>query len=270
MTMNQQNTPVIPFAFDDALVRALWVENDPWFVLVDVCRVLGIANSRDAASRLDDDEKGCVGNPDAPLVGGNPTLNIVSESGLYALIFRSRKPEAVRFRKWVTSEVIPSLRKTGRYAMPGASDDPAPGTGWNAACWDRSEITALVSMVRECRSLWGKSAAQRLWQSLPLPQAVTPGQAAGAVPDDADYGFIAAFLDACTAPERGAWVEATPLYQAYDHWCIGEGILPVTMTAFGRRLASLGVPKRKKARMSYGEFVLCEVGAGSETPVGEA
>jgi prophage antirepressor-like protein len=182
MTMNEQNTSVIPFAFDDALVRALWVENDPWFVLVDVCRVLGIANSRDAASRLDDDEKADVGITDTSSNGVEQgrSVTVVSESGLYALIFRSRKPEAKRFRKWVTSEVIPSLRKTGRYAMPGASDDPAPSSGWNAACWDRSEMTAMVSMVRECRSLWGKAAARQLWQSLPLPPAgAVPGAEGG-------------------------------------------------------------------------------------------
>jgi hypothetical protein len=266
MTMNQQNTPVIPFAFDDALVRALWVENDPWFVLVDVCRVLGIANSRDAASRLDDDEKGCVGNPDAPLVGGNPTLNIVSESGLYALIFRSRKPEAVRFRKWVTSEVIPSLRKTGRYAMPGLEDGADLGTGALPLNERRLWVDAITLSLR----VHGRAAARLLWAQSPLPQVSAEQVWQEQADSGEDLGGVAQFMTACTRPEPESWIEATPLYVAYAGWCAGVGRRPVTVTAFGRRLASLGVPKRKKARMSYGEFVLCEVGAGSETPVGEA
>lgn len=85
-----------------------------WFVSADVCRVLDIKNSRDAVADLDDDEKGVV-NTDT--LGGNQEMNIINESGLYSLILRSRKPEAKAFRKWITSEVIPSIRKTGSYSV---------------------------------------------------------------------------------------------------------------------------------------------------------
>jgi prophage antirepressor-like protein len=85
-------------------------------VAKDVCEVLGIANARDALQRLDDDEKG-VATTDT--LGGKQTLATVYESGLYALIFTSRKEEAKAFRKWVTSEVLPAIRKTGAYAVPG-------------------------------------------------------------------------------------------------------------------------------------------------------
>ena len=104
-----------PFVFDEALVRVSQDGNgDPWFVAKDVCRVLEIENHRDAVSRLDDDERG-VGITDTP--SGRQEMLTVSESGLYALVFRSRKPEARRFRKWVTSEVLPALRRAGRFAM---------------------------------------------------------------------------------------------------------------------------------------------------------
>ena len=85
-----------------------------WFVTADVCRVLDIKNSRDAVADLDDDEKGVV-NTDT--LGGKQEMNIINESGLYSLILRSRKPEAKAFRKWVTSDVIPSIRKTGSYSV---------------------------------------------------------------------------------------------------------------------------------------------------------
>jgi prophage antirepressor-like protein len=91
-----------------------------WFVAGDVCRVLEIANNRDAVSDLDEDEKSGI-SPDFPNVGNADTripnrgLQIISESGLYSLIFKSRKPQAKVFRKWVTGEVLPAIRKDGGY-----------------------------------------------------------------------------------------------------------------------------------------------------------
>lgn len=89
-------------------------DGEPWFVAKDVCDALEIENSRNATARLDEDEKGVsiVRTP-----SGEQQMTIVRESGLYNLIFQSRKPEAKAFRKWVTSEVLPSIRKTGRYEL---------------------------------------------------------------------------------------------------------------------------------------------------------
>lgn len=104
------------FDFRSMAVRVMERGGQPWFVAADVCRVLEIANSRDAIAALDDDEKG-VGSADTP--GGSQKMSLISESGLYALIFKSRKPEAKAFRKWVTAEVLPAIRETGRYEAPG-------------------------------------------------------------------------------------------------------------------------------------------------------
>lgn len=86
-----------------------------WFVAKDICDILGLTNSRQATSALDDDEKGVISN-DTP--GGRQAMTVVNESGMYALILQSRKPEAKAFRKWVTSEVLPSIRKYGFYISP--------------------------------------------------------------------------------------------------------------------------------------------------------
>jgi len=96
-------------------VRTIWRDGAAWFVALDVCRILDIANSRGALSRLDDDEKGVVSTD---TLGGEQSAAIVSESGLYALVLSSRKPAARKFRKWVTSEVLPALRTRGVYALP--------------------------------------------------------------------------------------------------------------------------------------------------------
>ncbi len=85
------------------------------WVAVDVCKTLGLKNHRDAVSRLDEDEKDYVGITDA--IGRIRQTLVVNESGLYHLIFMSRKSEAKKFRKWVTSEVLPSIRKTGIYSV---------------------------------------------------------------------------------------------------------------------------------------------------------
>ncbi len=98
------------FTYQESQVRTIQKDGEPWFVLKDVCNILSIGNAADVYARLDEDEKG-VGQIDT--LGGNQKMSIISESGLYNVILRSDKPEAKPFRKWVTSEVLPSIRKTG-------------------------------------------------------------------------------------------------------------------------------------------------------------
>lgn len=101
------------FKYEESkLVRTLNLNGEPWFVLRDVCEVLGLGNSRMVADRLDEDEKG-VSQIDT--LGGVQNATIISESGLYNVILRSDKPEAKPFRKWVTAVVLPSIRKNGGY-----------------------------------------------------------------------------------------------------------------------------------------------------------
>ena len=105
---------VFTFNASNQNIRVQMKDGEPWFVAKDVCDALEIENNRNATARLDDDEKGVsIVRPPS----GDQQMTIVSESGLYNLIFQSRKPEAKAFRKWVTSEVLPTLRKTGRYEL---------------------------------------------------------------------------------------------------------------------------------------------------------
>jgi prophage antirepressor-like protein len=95
-------------------------DGSPWFVLKDVCDALGIANISDAAARLDADERQITNINTLGLtegIRGNPNVGIINESGLYSLIIRSDKPEAKKFRRWVTHEVLPSIRKHGNYSI---------------------------------------------------------------------------------------------------------------------------------------------------------
>ena len=114
---------ITPFNFGAHAVRVITRNNQPWFVANDVCQALGYTNPRKAvADHLDDDEKGVTSSD---TLGGKQQLTIISESGLYALILRSRKPEARKFAKWVTSEVLPTIRKTGSYQSDNQSQRTA-------------------------------------------------------------------------------------------------------------------------------------------------
>jgi prophage antirepressor-like protein len=127
LTMSHDNSvctsaPVVSFSFEQSFnVRIVMIDGDPWFVAADVCEALGIANHRDAVIKLDEDEKRAVGLTDA--IGREQDTTLINESGLYTLILRCRnatKPGTIphKFRKWVTGEVIPSIRKTGSYQLP--------------------------------------------------------------------------------------------------------------------------------------------------------
>lgn len=234
---------ITPFAFGDNLVRSMTDENgNPWFVAKDVAVVLDIQNIRQNLSELDDDEKG-VCTTYTP--GGAQELKTVSESGLYALVFRSRKPEAKAFSKWVRSEVLPALRKTGKYEMPrqtrrNALPDDLP-----------SEALALRPSMRQ--KLWqdalqtarldgGDSATAREWFTFlcsmvaALPPAPTPAR-----------DKIRAFFHECCEYAPGNRISAAVLYGVFKQWHREQrGDLPsikvfgICMQEFAHRLRSGG------------------------------
>ena len=116
--ISTSNTNVIPFDFKGHSVRAISISGEPWFVAVDVCRVLGQSNTTKALYALDDDERSNF------KIGRQGAVNIISEAGLYTLILRcddaiKKGSKAHAFRKWVTAEVLPSIRRTGQYEDTG-------------------------------------------------------------------------------------------------------------------------------------------------------
>ena len=100
--------------YESSEIRTVQMNGEPWWVLADVCKVLEISNSRKVSNRLEADEKGVTL---VDTLGGAQQVTIINESGLYAVILRSDKPQAKPFRKWVTNEVLPSIRKHGAYMM---------------------------------------------------------------------------------------------------------------------------------------------------------
>jgi anti-repressor protein len=103
------------FSYQGSQVRTVIQKDHPWFVAKDVCDILGHTNNRMATERLDEDEKGVS---KIYTLGGEQEMTVINESGLYSLILTSNKPEAKQFKRWITHEVLPSIRKTGVYVAP--------------------------------------------------------------------------------------------------------------------------------------------------------
>lgn len=120
--MTTSLSSLLPFHYEGAQIRVLTDnQGDPWFIAADL--LASLALDRKALERLDEDEKG-VSSIHTP--GGEQAMTIVNEPGLYNLVLGSRKPEAKRFKRWITHEVLPAIRRTGRYAVPNlASTQPA-------------------------------------------------------------------------------------------------------------------------------------------------
>lgn len=225
---------IMPFMFGESVVRVITDENgEPWFVAKDVCRVLGLENNRDAVSSLDEDEKITVADPDGnPRAGIPHRYVVISESGLYALVFRSRKPQAREFSRWVRKEVLPALRKTGRYEIPGRQPVLEPPASFPP------EALRLRPVMRQ--RLWrdalntarlddgGTPAALRWFSYLCNLVAATPPAPAPA------RDRIRAFFWQCCEYADGCRVSGGALYEAFRRWCeeSGQGDVP-SMKVFG-------------------------------------
>ena len=127
------------FSFEGKFpIRTIIRESDPWFVAADVCAVLELSNPSISVQALDEDERAISSDPKLNLGSagcGPQSVNIISESGLYTLVLRSRKPQARPFRRWVTHEVLPAIRKRGAYVAPTADLQAVVQASMEALGW---------------------------------------------------------------------------------------------------------------------------------------
>jgi prophage antirepressor-like protein len=192
--MSKNNTAaqnVIPFDFRGHAVRAVTIHGDPWFVASDVCRVLDVSNTTQAVQALDDDERSMFN------IGRQGSANIVNESGLYTLILRSR--DAVKkgsnphaFRKWVTAEVLPAIRKHGRYedrrnTMCTLIGQTIGTDGFHCLA------AVLDGKVRHLPAPARKRVKQHVWSQVHKAFSVVSAQDIPAEQMDSARNFIAAY-----------------------------------------------------------------------------
>ena len=141
--MNENEMQV--WNYESSEIRTVQINGEPWFVLSDVCKVLELSSPHKVAERLDGDEKG---RNQIPTLGGVQEMAVVNESGLYTVILRSDKPQAKPFRKWVTSEVLPSIRKHGSYSVQSQFADLSP------------QLQVLIQMETRQKQIEARQAEQ--------------------------------------------------------------------------------------------------------------
>ena len=255
-------------------VRSLTIDGEPWFVAADVCRALGLKNTAMAIERLDEDEKG-VSSIDTP--GGTQEMAIVNESGLYSLVLGSRKPAAKRFKKWVTAEVLPSIRKTGAYIGPdaqlaGARRQPtmfashaadimvaADRTFRSAIRAGRSAGMGTAAAIRRANTIALQRTGLNLLDELQAHEHVAAMDVQARVPvrvsDPYRLGEFWAEYEAGALP-GGACLPllSSQAHALYRYWCLRAGLEPTNLPRMvhGLRAQDLVRSVRKRYVDSYG------------------
>ena len=235
------------FDFQEQAVRAVeGPDGEWWFVGKDVCAALDHGNHRQALSRLGEDEKG-VHNVDT--LGGNQEVTIISEPGCYRLVFTSRTEKAEAFKRWLAHDVLPALRRTGRYEMPSAT--PAQSFGPEVPVFGvASNMEALrfeMGAIKEGRIIYGPAFAQWLWGLSGLPQ-----------PPMAEQGDnpVDGFTEARVYAAAGCVVPARTMYLAYTAWCAEADRRPLTEKGFAAAMLAAGFAKDKGRVRTYLDVAL--------------
>ena len=204
---------------DFGQIRTIQQNGEPWFVGKDVADILGYQNgSRDVNRHVDEDDRRNYQNG---TFESNRGLTIINESGLYSLILSSKMPKAKEFKRWVTSEVIPAIRKTGKYeAMAQAVPvDDEPATDFTQLEFDqRIRIAAIIASCRRERlPLVAKVLSLDLEGMMPLmPAHITEAEQAA-------YRYISGVYDSL---ERDTPIQY--FYSSYTKWCMEQNLLPLT------------------------------------------
>ncbi len=198
-------------------VRVIDQNGDPWWVANDVCAVLGIRNVTQAVAQLDEDERSMFN------IGRQGEVNIINEPGLYALILRSRKSEAKAFKRWITHEVLPQIRKTGVYATPAAQQE-------------------LRSLIDEFRGSISKVAMGKLVVMLAGEMKHGDGGNIGAHAQM----LLKRFLEESQLFEKNPLVLKCEIEEYFERWCLKNSIIPVSKAVITRAMKALGYAEGRK------------------------
>ncbi len=221
------NTALIPFAYQDCLVRSVMRHGEPWFVGKDVCGALELKNPRTSLALLDDDEKG-VHTVDTP--GGPQEMVIISEAGVYRLVFTSRKAEAEAFKRWLAHEVLPALRRAGSYSLPGAA---VPAQRERAKDlehlirFDDENVPEGLASAIATMPVWSNGRRPNFWSDFEVREVLTAAH--WQVTMDQVRALCASKFGAARAPSRSAIAR---YWQVLD---LARGIGPAPRS--GKRIA---------------------------------
>jgi len=261
---------IIPFTFETHTVRSLLRDGDPWFVATDVANILGYSHVPHMLRMLDDDEAD-VHLTDSRSVNGveqSRNISIINESGLYSVVLKSERPEAKRFKRWVTGEVLPAIRKTGSYgkAPPEAHplDDGLPlpkrinAASYIAGLMARGDDKAYDSTLE-----WAfKRLGPKKKPEKPMAYQPEPARApAPPVPEkERPKDIITAFLKGFVRPEFGKRVSAAELFFIFEIFARANGETGWTIKRFGQALREAGVAAMKSNVMYWTDVQLSNEG----------
>lgn len=209
---------ILPFRFETREVRTLLIDDQPWFVASDIAAALQYRDAHNMCRNLDDDEKGTQivstlqrrGTHNTRTPSGDQEMTIINESGLYSAILRSRKPEAKRFKKWVTAEVLPAIRKHGQYLDTEGTMNTLLGQTIGT-----DGFHCLAAVVDGRLRRYPKAVQQRarshVWSQVRKAFGVSRGEDIPAHQLDAARNFIAAYA------LEGEWLPASSCSSEDDH-----------------------------------------------------
>lgn len=270
MHKKQNTDQIIPFSFRGNNIRAIMLHGEPWFVAKDVCEVLGYVNASDAISKHC---KGVAKRYPLRTAGGVQEVRIIAEPDLYRLIVHSHLPAAVEFEAWIFEEVLPTLRKTGRYTIEPDLDDPCNRVGANRAdiFHHRGPVSKSGLDIRYTMDLT-KIALNPNPRTLDLVQRLTGVDMSDLVEEmesrlasSRDWGIadIEQFQAECLEPLPGSSESARDLYAAFSRWFNQKyqevphrPSLP-SQRRFGQRLLGFGYQRfRTRTGIFYGNVAL--------------
>ncbi|NDY56671.1 BRO-like protein [Desulfovibrio sulfodismutans] len=219
---------VQPFYFDGHEVRTIQDEQgEPWFLVKDVCAVLELGNVTEATRRLDEDERGSVV---LNTLGGPQSMATVSESGLYSLIFTSRKPEARAFRKWVTGTVLPAIRKTGRFeARPEAAREIPP----HVRTIPPSLRAQIMHSATQAARMFSGGSGDVYEHFHRLCDLICAGPAQFNSTTASYEGVFNEWADRSLVRDQFARVQCKDLYASFVEWCESQGHIAPSLRRFG-------------------------------------
>lgn len=242
MSGGGQALAVRSFGFSEQQVRVVDRDGAAWFVANDVCAVLELGNSRDAVAKLKPHHRDCVGISDA--MGRERQTTIVAEGGLYALVFKSRKPIAEAFQEWVTDEVLPAIRRTGFFVATNEAEPPASLMEEMDGPDDFNRQRLAQNMVRLALQVFGNRAARKAWTLYGLPNLEEEETAGFLLPNRVMHEAnqtIADWMNACCEIAPGHRERSSALWADYDGWCRLRGLKSRDLIPFGRYLSACGI-----------------------------
>lgn len=250
--MTEKN--IIPFIYNESPIRVVKDDaGEPWFVAKDICAVLEHANPTVAVGGLDDDER-CLRKVYPPERPEGVDVNTISESGLYTLVIRSNKQQAKVFRRWVTHEVLPALRKSGVYAL-GADQFADQQTTFAELVGILGRTASVIERLEQrLNDLDRKAADLRTLEGRFIPEPDAPAdffefrkhQMDKISPD------VRRFLIAKTMIDKEASSMLSWLYSTYEQWCFANCTIPQGRNTFyaDLRMAVSGYGEVKTTRKS--------------------